>query len=63
MNYKMMGRLTAQLLLIEGLFLIPAMLISLGYGEGAAVHGFVVTLALIAVLAVPLYFQIGRAHV
>ena len=62
MNYKMMGRLTAQLLLIEGLFLIPAMLISLGYGEGAAVHGFVVTLALIAVLAVPLYFLCRNAR-
>ena len=62
MNYKMMGRLTAQLLLIEGLFLIPAMLISLGYGEGVAVHGFVVTLALIAVLAVPLYFLCRNAR-
>ena len=41
------------------LFLIPALLISLGYGESAAVHGFVATLALIAVLAVPLYFLGG----
>ena len=62
MNYKMMGRLTAQLLLIEGLFLIPALLISLGYGESAAVHGFVATLALIAVLAVPLYFLCRNAR-
>ncbi len=62
MNYKMMGRLTAQLLLIEGLFLIPALLISLDYGESAAVHGFVVTLALIAVLAVPLYFLCRNAR-
>ena len=62
MNYKMMGRLTAQLLLIEGLFLIPSLLISLGYGESAAVHGFVATLALIAVLAVPLYFLCRNAR-
>ena len=62
MNYKMMGRLTAQLLLIEGLFLIPALLISLGYGESATVHGFVATLALIAVLAVPLYFLCRNAR-
>ena len=33
MNYKMMGRLTAQLLLIEGLFLIPALLIPLVPGR------------------------------
>ena len=36
MNYKMMGRFTAQMLLIEGIFLIPALLISLFLGESAA---------------------------
>ena len=29
MNYKMMGRFMAQILSIEGLFMIPALLISL----------------------------------
>lgn len=56
MNYKMMGRFTAQMLLIEGIFLIPALLISLFLGESAAVYGFAVTLGLIALVGGPMYF-------
>lgn len=51
MNYKMMGRLTAQILFIEGLFLLPPLGISLYLGESAAIHGLLVTLAIAAVLA------------
>ena len=56
MNYKMMGRFTAQMLLIEGIFLIPALLISLFLGESAATYGFAVTLGLIALVGGPMYF-------
>ena len=56
MNYKMMGRFTAQMLLIEGIFLIPALLISLFLGENAAAYGFAVTLGLIALVGGPMYF-------
>ena len=56
MNYKMMGRFTAQMLLIEGIFLIPALLISLFLGESAAAYGFAVTLGLIALVGGPVYF-------
>ena len=55
MNYKMMGRFTAQILLMEGIFLIPAMFISLVCGENAAVCGFLVTLGVIALLGIPMY--------
>lgn len=55
MNYKMMGRFTAQILLMEGIFLIPAMFISLVCGEDAAVCGFLVTLGVIALLGIPMY--------
>jgi len=55
MNYKMMGRFTAQILLMEGIFLIPAMFISLVCGEDAAVCGFLVTLGVIAMLGIPMY--------
>ena len=48
MNYKMMGRFLAQILFLEGLFLLPPLLISLYLGETAAVTGFACTLALIA---------------
>ena len=33
MNYKMMGRFMARIVLIEAVFLLPALLISFGYGE------------------------------
>ena len=56
MNYKMMGRFTAQMLLIEGIFLIPALLISLFLRENAAAYGFAVTLGLIALVGGPMYF-------
>ena len=56
MNYKMMGRFTAQMLLIEGIFLIPALLISLFLGESAAAYGLAVTLGLIALVGGPMYF-------
>lgn len=53
MNYKMIGRFLAQILTIEALFMIPALCISLGYGEWNAVRGFVITLGiLLTVIAV-----------
>ena len=45
MNYKMMGRFIAQTLLIEAAFMIPALLISLGYGEMTGAVGFLLTFA------------------
>ena len=45
MNYKMMGRFIAQILLIEGMFMLPALFISISMEETAAVHGFFITLA------------------
>ena len=45
MNYKMMGRFIAQILLIEGMFMLPALFISVSMEETAAVHGFLITLA------------------
>ena len=47
MNYKMMGRFIAQILSIEGLFMIPALIISLCYGESNAALAFVWTLLII----------------
>ena len=55
MNYKMMGRFTAQILFIEGLFLFPPLFISLYLSEAAAIRGFLLTLAITAVLAVLLF--------
>ena len=47
MNYKMMGRFIAQILSIEGIFMLPALAISLYCGEHAAVQGFLCSLGVI----------------
>ena len=48
MNYKMMGRFLAQILLIEGIFMLPALCISLYCGDTMAVRGFLISLCIIA---------------
>ena len=53
MNYKMMGRFVAQILAIEGAFIIPALILSLVFGESGAAYGFALTL--VAIIAA-LYF-------
>ena len=44
MNYKMMGRFIAQILIITGVFMLPALAISVYCGETAAVYAFLLTL-------------------
>lgn len=51
MNYKMMGRLVSQILLVEGVFMLPALCISLYNGEWMAAKAFAYTLFIIAVVA------------
>ena len=48
MNFKMMGRFIAQILTIEGIFMLPALLISLYCGDAMAVKGFLYTLLAIS---------------
>ena len=55
MNYKMMGRFMAQILSIEGLFMIPALLISLFCGESSAVEGFLFAIVLVAAVCTVLF--------
>ena len=54
MNYKMMGRFIAQILSIEGLFMIPALMISLCGGTATASMGFLIAMGIIAVLVLVL---------
>ncbi len=51
MNYKMMGRFIAQILFIEGIFMVPALIISICCGESMAIRGFVATIGLIVAVA------------
>ena len=55
MNYKMMGRFLAQILFLEGLFMIPALLISFACGDTGVVRAFLYTMALIAGLCALLF--------
>ncbi len=55
MNYKMMGRFVAQILSIEGVFMVPALCISLYCGDTMAVKGFAYTLLIITALVAILY--------
>ena len=45
----------AQILMVEGVFMIPAMFISLGYGEYPAMWSFLVTIAACAVVSLVLH--------
>ena len=61
MNYKMMGRFLAQILAIEGIFMIPALGISLFRGESGPVLGFTCAMALIAVVTALLWIFCRKA--
>ena len=50
MNTKMMGRFMALILFIEGIFMVPALILSLWFGETAATQGFLLALVVIAIL-------------
>ena len=55
MNYKMIGRFLSQIIALEACFVIPAMLVSVGYGEWGAVIAFVYTIATLLTVAGILY--------
>lgn len=61
MNYKMMGRFLAQIVAIEGVFLLPALGISLFCGEWAAVQGFLWTLVIMLAVSGVLFLICRRA--
>ena len=61
MNGKMMGRFIAQIIAIEAAFMVPALAISLGYGEWPAVKAFAITIGAVLALAGVLYVICRRA--
>ena len=54
MNYKTMGRFLAQILGIEGLFMLPALLLCVIAGDGRASRAFLMTLLITAVICAAL---------
>ena len=61
MNYKMMGRFIAQIVVLEAVFMVPALLISLFCGEAAAVNGFLYSIAIMAAVLALLWPGCRRA--
>jgi trk system potassium uptake protein TrkH len=55
MNYKMMGKFIAQILLIEAVFMIPAGFVSLGHGEYNAMWSFFASIGIIALVCAVIY--------
>lgn len=54
MNYRMMGKFISQILMVEAVFMLPALLISLADGDGDAVLGFLAALGITALLSLAL---------
>lgn len=56
MNYKMMGKFLSQILMMEVIFMLPALLISIFDEEETATLGFVTAIAVTSLVALALYF-------
>ena len=54
MNYKMMGRFIAQILSLEGIFMLPALTISVHLGEHPAIRGFAATIVILLAISAAL---------
>ena len=51
MNFRMMGKFLAQILLVEAVFMLPAAVVSLIYGEATGVYSFLAAMGLIALVS------------
>ncbi len=61
MNFKMMGRFIAQIIALEAVFMLPALGISLGYGEMDSVYGFLWALGIMLVIAGSMFLLCRKA--
>ncbi|MCX4322996.1 MAG: TrkH family potassium uptake protein [Lachnospiraceae bacterium] len=61
MNYRMMGKFISRILLVEAVFMIPALLISIFHEETAAVHGFLTGMVITVATASLLYLICRKA--
>lgn len=56
MNYKLIGHIMSPLLLLEAIFMIPAIFISLYYNEILSIKALIETILIICIVSLPLYF-------
>ena len=62
MNYRMIGRINAFILLIEGLFMIPALIFALADREFRVAQAFLITMGIIAAVGGLLLLICRRAN-
>lgn len=61
MNYRMMGKFISRILLVEAVFMIPALLISVFHKESAAVSGFLTGMVITVATSSVLYLICRKA--
>lgn len=61
MNYRMMGKFISRILLVEAVFMIPALLISVFHKESAAVSGFLTGMVITVATSSLLYLICRKA--
>lgn len=62
MNYKMMGKFLSQILMMEVIFMLPALFISIFDGEEPAIMGFVTAIAVTSLVSLLLYFVCRKSE-
>lgn len=61
MNYRMMGKFISRILMVEAIFMIPALLISVFHEESEAVFGFLTGIVITVVTSTLLYLLCRKA--
>lgn len=61
MNYRMMGKFISRILMVEAVFMIPALLISIFHEESEAVFGFLTGMVITVVTSALLYLICRKA--
>lgn len=61
MNYRMMGKFISRILLVEAVFMLPALLISLVKHEKQSIYGFLTSIVIILVSALTLFCLCRKA--
>ena len=61
MNYRMMGKFISRILIVEAIFMVPALLISVFHEESEAVSGFLTSMVITVATALLLYLLCRKA--
>lgn len=62
MNYRMMGKFISRILLVEAVFMLPALLIAVYHGEEKTIFGFLTGMAITFAVALLLYLLCRKAR-